>query len=144
MKDFEKTPTGLLKDTADLRSLILKHPDLPIVVCAGDDCNTGDYSYMLCNYVNVQLGEVLDCRQDVNDERVYFDRDEFEEDLANSIDTECTGAEFEKLVSDRLSEYAPYWKPSCGRSQSGSEVFHRSPRKEMCYPRFMYGCPGCK
>lgn len=47
MRDEEKRPTRLLHSADDLRQLILDHPDLPLIVFASDDANSGDYSYMM-------------------------------------------------------------------------------------------------
>ena len=46
MNEYEKKSTGLLHATDELRQLILENPELPLLVFAGEDCNSGDYSYM--------------------------------------------------------------------------------------------------
>ena len=46
MRDEEKRPTALLHSADDLRKLIIEHPDLPLLVLASEDANSGDYPYM--------------------------------------------------------------------------------------------------
>lgn len=53
MTNKERKPSGLLHSADELKQLIAENPDLPIVVFAGDDTNTGDYTY--CR-------ETKDCR----------------------------------------------------------------------------------
>ena len=116
MKELERRPTTLLTATDELRQLILDNPGVPLLVFAGDDCNSGDYTYMSCSGCSAALGEFLDCMQEVNDERCYCDRDEFEEDLADSLYNDMgdnwqgTDAEWDAFVTQRAAEYDPYWR----------------------------------
>lgn len=114
MNKNEKNSTGLLHDCHKLRKLILENPDLPLLIFAGEDCNSGDYAYMSCSYVSASVGEFLDCQQTVNDERCYTDRDEFQEDLEDMLYQNFDGSdrEFEKYAEKILCEYDPYWKPA--------------------------------
>lgn len=57
---------------------------------------------------------MLDCEQNINDEKIYSDRDEFEEDIRFRL--ECSelfdkldGEEFEMRVRETLEEYESYW-----------------------------------
>lgn len=112
MKEHETRSTKLLHTTDELRKLIIENPDLPLLVFAGEDANSGDYSYMSCGYVSASKGEFLDCVQEINDERCYTDRDDFQEDLEyNNSDFDGSDAEFEKFIENKLMEYEPYWKP---------------------------------
>ena len=115
MNDNEKRRTGYLHATDELRKLIIENPDLPMLVMAGEDCNSGYYGYMTCGDVYCRIGEFLDCDQTVNDERVYTDRDEFEEDLEDRLyDPELhdgmTDEMWDHLVQDEVAEYDPFWK----------------------------------
>ena len=111
MLERERRPTSLLTATDELRQLILDNPGVPLLVFAGDDCNSGDYSYMSCSSCSAALGEFLDCMQEVNDERVYTDRDEFQEALEDYYsDFDGSDREFEQFIEDRMMEYEPYWK----------------------------------
>ena len=111
MTEYERIPTGLLHNTDELKKLIIENPDLPLLVFASDECNNGDYSYMSCDCYAV-IGEVLDCMQEINDERIYEDRDEFREDLEYIYEDQFDGSdeEFDKLIDSKMEEYEPYWK----------------------------------
>lgn len=116
MKESEKKPTDLLHTGDKIRKILLEHPDLPLLVFAGDECNSGDYSYMSCTLVTAEVGEFLDCQQDVEPERCYNDRGDFEEALADRLyySDEAKGKtdeEFDALVKEKMAEYDPYWKP---------------------------------
>ena len=116
MLDRERRPTQLLTATDELRQLILENPSLPMLVFAGDDCNSGEYTYMSCSGCHAVLGEFLDCLQEVNDERVYTDRDEFGEALADHLyykynDWDGSESEWDAYVERRIADYDPYWKP---------------------------------
>jgi hypothetical protein len=113
MSKSEGGCTGVFHSAAQLRQLILEHPDLPLLVFAGDDCNIGDYRYALCSDVSACVGEFLDYDQAINEERCYTDRDEFEEDLTDCLSEGFDGSanEFDKLIEDQLWYYERFWKP---------------------------------
>ena len=112
MKEYEKLPTQLLHSADTLKALIMNNPDLPLVVFAGIDANNGDYSYMSCSSCRANVGEFLDCMQDINDEICFTDRDEFREELEYLYsDFDGSESEFEQLIDNALDEYEPYWKP---------------------------------
>lgn len=103
----------IVKRTDELKKLILEHPDTPIVCLVDSD---------VCQYegmwyapdVRFKMGEILNCEQDVNDERVFFDRIEFEEKLAEKMEydpeyEELSDEEFGKAVEKKAKEYEPYW-----------------------------------
>lgn len=115
MSEEEKNPTGMAHKCEELKKLIQENPDLPLVVLADEEANTGDYSTMFCYSVWAELGEFLDCQQTVNDERGYTDRDDFEEAvsdmLANSGDYDgLSDDEFDAEVKRVMAEYEPYWR----------------------------------
>jgi len=112
MTEFERRPTTLLHASDELRQLLVDNPGLPLLVFAGEDCNSGDYSYMSCGHVSASKGEFLDCMQEVNNERCYTDRDDFREDMEDHYSNfDGSDNEFEQFIEDRLVEYEPYWKP---------------------------------
>ena len=102
--------------TDELKKLIAEHPDLPIVVIVNAEVVADDdYNWWYAPDVSFSLGELLDCDQDVNDMKVYTDRDDFEEDLQNILcDLEefenATDEEFNQAVKEQLADYEPYWK----------------------------------
>ena len=116
MTSKERKPSGVLHSADELKQLIAENPDLPIVVFAGDDANTGDYSYMSCSYIKAYKGEFLDCAQTVNNCMCYTDRDDFEEAVADSLAGEeqyrdLPYDEFNFLVERTVNEYDDFWKP---------------------------------
>jgi hypothetical protein len=108
----DKKPTGLLHSGDELRQLIIDNPGLPLLVFAGEDANSGDYSYMSCSSVSASVEEFLDCEQEVEEERCFTDREEFEERMRDFYsDFEGSDSEFDKFIEDKLVAYEPYWKP---------------------------------
>ncbi len=116
MLERERRPTSLLTATDELRQLILDNPGVPLLVFAGEDCNSGDYRYMSCSSCSARLGEFLDCMQEVDEEHCYTDRDDFSEDLFDYLydheycDWDGSDDEWDDYCDTRLSEYGPYWK----------------------------------
>lgn len=104
------------KQTDELKKLIAEHPDYPIVVlCNYEVCADDSYYWWYAPDLHFSIGEILDCKQDINDERVYTDRDDFEEDLADRLSDsghydEITDEEFDAIVKAELAKYEPYWK----------------------------------
>ena len=105
-----------IKQTDELKELIAEHPDYPIVVlCSNEVCADDDFSWWYAPCLSFSIGEILDCEQDINDERIYVDRDEFEEDLQDHFaDLEeyrdISDKTFDELVQTELRKYEPYWK----------------------------------
>ena len=104
------------KQTDELKKLIAEHPDYPIVVMVANEVVADDfYGWWYAPSLSFSIGEILDCEQEVNDEKVYTDRDDFEEDLADVLGDsgdydETTDEEFGKVVQEELKKYEPYWK----------------------------------
>ena len=104
------------KQTDELKKLIAEHPDYPVVVlCSCDVCADDSYNWWYAPDLQFSIGEILDCEQDINDERVYTDRDDFEEDLADGLYysgdyDEATDEEFDAIVKAELAKYEPYWR----------------------------------
>lgn len=104
-------PCEWLHNTDELRKLILENPDLPLLVFAGQEANSYDFSLTACTCVHARIGEVMDCSPEEDNERIYEDRDEFKDMLDSYYDDfEGTDAEFDKFIADKLSEYEPHWK----------------------------------
>lgn len=105
---------GIIYDSAELRRLIAENPDLPIVVLAGEDANTGDYGWQYCMKVSCCIDEILDCETPFKSDYVYSDHDDFEEDLviylANIYGEKLTDEEYEKLFRKEISKYKSCWK----------------------------------
>lgn len=104
----------LIYDNEELKQLILNNPNLPIVFFAGENCGSFFY-WTHCSSVDCVLGEVLDCEQDIDKEKIYCDRDEFKSDVEDFLyyETEgCSDEEYNHRLENELKRYEPYWK-SC-------------------------------
>lgn len=112
MTEREKISTGILQDSQELKQLILENPDLPLLVFAGEECNSGDYCFMACTSVCAKVGEYLDCMQEIESEHCFSDKNEFIEALENNLCDNFDGSdqEFEAYIKEVAAEYAPYWK----------------------------------
>lgn len=115
MKEY-KPLNMFTSQTYELRKLILVYPDYPIIVLVnGEVCADDDSRWWYAPSLRFRLGELLDCEQTINDERVYTDRNDFEEDVRYALECDdnfekWTDEEYEKAVKDKIAEYEPYWK----------------------------------
>lgn len=108
---------GILFDNKELKKLIEENPELPLIVFATEDCNTGNYAYELCS-LKCEKGNVLDAPKAVyipKDDRIYTDIDDLEDDITNALsdEEECvfmTEEEFEMEIKERMKALEPYWK----------------------------------
>ena len=99
---------SMIKPTNELKELIMKYPDYPIVVLVGNEvCADDDYYYWYAPHVSFKVTEILDCEQDVEEEIVFTDREQFRERVEYILEDEY---EFDKAVKEKLAEYEPYWK----------------------------------
>jgi len=100
----------------ELKRLIAENPDLPLVVMVNYEvCADAEYTWWFAPTLTFEVGDLLDCEQSVNEERLYDDIGDFEEDLANYlVDSrkydDLTDDEFDKVVAEELKKYEPYWK----------------------------------
>ena len=104
---------SLVKETDELRKLILENPDLPIVVLVGQDANCGDYWWTYCSEISFGIGEILDCDFYDYDDVVFTDRgrlEEYIEDVIFDSNVSKTAEEWDKEKEKRLKEFEPYWK----------------------------------
>lgn len=108
---------GLIAQSDKLRQLILEHPDYMIAVVAGEEANTGDYSYAFCSKLDVRVGRFLNVKTpyDRKSGIVFSDEDDFEERIQEVLedDPKCKGMtdkEFFDLVKAEAAKYADGWK----------------------------------
>lgn len=101
---------NLAKNTDELKKLIAEHPDYPIVVLAGEEANTGDYSYMYCSHIRFAVEEILDADY-YNEEMIFTDRLSFEDRVERDFeDMEGSDEEYKEAVKTTIEKYEPYWK----------------------------------
>ena len=101
--------------TDELKKLIAEHPDYPIVVITNSEVVDDGYGWWYAPEISFSIGEILDCEQDINDEKTYIDRDDFEEDIQYNLECDerfddLTDEEFDAEVRRIMAEYEPYWK----------------------------------
>lgn len=99
----------------ELKKLIAAHPDLPIVFEANGEANFSDYPITVCTYVRASIGEVLDCQQDIADDCIFTDRDEFADCVQEYIyDTspydDRPDSYYIQEAKRLVESYEPYWK----------------------------------
>lgn len=104
------------KQTDELKKLIAEHPDYPIIVMCDSEvvCDDG-YTWWYAPDLYFSLGEILDCEQDIDEEKVFIDRDEFKEAVEEKLSwlneyEKLPDEAFDEIVSEKLKEYEPYWK----------------------------------
>lgn len=92
-----------------LKQALKKNPDLPILF---EGSTNSVYDTYLTNDLYVTVEEVLTV-EGPNDEKTYYDRDDLEADIENSLVGEeaenLSDAEFEALVESMAAEYDKYW-----------------------------------
>ena len=105
-----------LKQTDELKELIAKYPDYPIVVIVDSEV-VADYNYgwWYAPEIRFGIGEILDCEQDIDEEKTYVDRDDFEEDVQYNVECDenfenATDEKFDAEVKRIITEYEPYWR----------------------------------
>jgi len=106
-------PLNLTTSTDELKELIAKHPDYPIVVMAGYDASCPDYTYTYCSSISFSVGMILDCETPYTNEEVMMDEDDFKENIAYCLGDEyedLSDEEFDRLVEDTATKYQEYWK----------------------------------
>ena len=104
-----------LKQTDELKELIAKYPDYPIVVIVDSEVVADDYGWWYAPEIRFGIGEILDCEQDIDEEKTYTDRDEFKEDIEYHLSCydeyeNLSDENFDYLVEKTYQEYEPYWR----------------------------------
>lgn len=105
--------SDIAKDTDELKKLIWRNLDLPIIVLAGEDATGSDSYYTYCSRVRFEISEVL-CNDDVLDynDCLFTDREDFEENRRDFLCTDnehITDEKFDKLVEVEMAKYEDDW-----------------------------------
>lgn len=104
--------TGVVHDCKQLRKLVTENPDLPIVILAGEEANSGDYAWMYCTDVDCCISMFLDIRTPYGSEgHIFTDKDDFEQAIYDSIpyNDARTEVEIDTFVKSELNRYEQYW-----------------------------------
>ena len=105
-----------IKQTDELKELITKYPDYPIVVIVANEVVADDdYNWWYAPCLSFSVGEILDCEQEVDDMKVFSDRDDFEEALIDKLSWDedyekLSDVDFNILLQEKLKQYEPYWR----------------------------------
>lgn len=100
---------SIIHDAKNVRDILRKNPNLPVVVLAGDEANCGDYNFMYCSRVECNIGEILDCETPFGEEGLIFcDHGEFEEALSDYL-SDIPEPKFTEVFERELEKYEPYW-----------------------------------
>ena len=107
--------SGILADTTELKKMIMEHPDYQIAVLCGEECNSGDYTWMYASDIMFGIGEILYCEQPVDECVTFCDRGDFYDELENYLwekqeDRSITEEEFQVLLAKEKDKYEPYWR----------------------------------
>lgn len=108
---------GIVTDNTELKKLILENPELPLLIFATEDANSGEWSTELAS-CRCSKGIVLDATKDCwlpRDDRVYTDEDDLEDDMRDALDDEneyksFSDKEFDEVIAGKMKALEPYWK----------------------------------
>lgn len=106
---------GLIHDSTELRKLMEENPDLPVIVCAGEEANGGEWAWQYCCSVSCAVTTILDTRTPYdNDDHVFDDEDEFleavEEVMYDNAPEGKPLSEIEAEAKAEAEKYAQYWR----------------------------------
>lgn len=104
---------SLSKKSDELKKLITEHPDYEICVLAGEEANSGDYSWMFCTDISFDIGEILDYDYYDYNDVVFTDRERLEEKIEDDLYDEYSDkpeSEYDAAIKAELEKYEPYWK----------------------------------
>lgn len=106
---------GILFDNKELKNLILENPDLPLLVFATEEANSGEWSTELAS-CRCYKGHVLDVKVEdcPRDDRVYTDEEDLENDIRDYMANEeeyisLSDEEFDRIVADKMKEFESHW-----------------------------------
>ena len=102
---------SLIKQSDELKKLILENPDLPIAVLVADDACSGDFCWTYCACISYDIAEILDCDFYDHDDSVFTDRDRLEEYIEDMLYDEYYDKEYyEEAIKNKMAEFEPFWK----------------------------------
>lgn len=92
-----------LKDTSNLRKLILENPDLPLLVFCGEDAWQGEYCY---NSVDASRGDIEELTLYCD---MWLDKDDYVEKLSDDLCDEeeyknLSDEEWDKMIEQKVAE----------------------------------------
>ncbi len=102
---------GIFHDTRELRDLIIRHPELPLVFhvdsdMSGPDCELHDCAI----WTMVEDGEILDCEQPEDSGWFYTHSWEFTQDMEEQVYGRDVD-DYEEELNRLIAEYQNHWVP---------------------------------
>lgn len=101
-----KLPVSL-KDTTELRKLIIENPDLPLIIFCGEESWDGEHVY---NSASASKGSIQELTlYDDGYDSIWMDREDYAEKLADDLCDEeeykdMTDEEYDKMVDQKVNE----------------------------------------
>ena len=92
-----------LKDTANLRKLILENPELPVLIFVGEEAYQGEYSYNQADATVVKVENLTLYEEE------WISEDEYKDILYNDLADEeeykdLSDEEYEKMINKRVED----------------------------------------
>lgn len=113
-RQTQKNKRSLLNECEDLKELMFKYHDLPLLFMIGDTGNDGSFDYMLCHSISALKYEILDDFINFGDGSIYTSRDEFKDDLeeyllGNDEYSKLSKEEFDSALKEKLAKFEDKW-----------------------------------
>lgn len=111
-----KNHIGLIHDAEELRKLIQENPELPIVILANEEANSGEWCWQYCNSVSCCIDTILDVATpyDSDGEKVFTDETDFLEEIEESLYDEfgdsMTTEQIEEAAKREADMYSGCWR----------------------------------
>ncbi len=105
----------LLNKCEELKKLMFKNPDLPLLFMAGNTGNDGDFMYMSCHNISAGKYEILDDSPNFGDGSIYTSKDELREDIEFNLlndknNLKLSEEELNELVDKEMEKYEDKWR----------------------------------
>lgn len=91
-----------IKDCTELRNLIIKNPELPLILFVGEEAWNGEYDYSQAECSKAKIKELTL----YND--MWMDRDEYEDTLSDNLAFEeeyakLTDKEYDEMIKGKIA-----------------------------------------
>ena len=90
-----------LKDCTELRELIIRNPELPLLVFCGEESWNGKYAYSQAEYNSVRVEEVTLYNE------YWLEKDDYKEqlayDLADEVNDYLSDEEYDKMIDEKVN-----------------------------------------
>lgn len=92
-----------IKDTTELRNLILENPELPVLIFCGEDAWNSDYGYSQGEVKRIEVEELTLYGEQ------WLEKDDYEEELEEGLCDEeeykdWSDEEFDRMIKQKVEE----------------------------------------